>query len=500
MTEAYQLLKDRLARICDLNHAAAVLEWDQETYMPDGAVESRGHQVATLRQVAHEFLVSDELQRALENAESEIDDPDALSDEASLARIARRDIDQAIKIPATLVAEMALASSRAKQAWKSARETDSFSDFEPHLQALIGLSIRQAEALGYDKHVYDALLDLYEPGLKKSTLDSVFEELRSEIVPLVETLTACNPPDDSMLRRKFPRDAQWQFGVDVIRDFGYDFNTGRQDESAHPFTTTFSISDVRLTTRLDEHFFNPAFFGTLHEAGHGMYEQGVDINLERTPLADGTSLGIHESQSRLWENQIGRGRPFWEHYYPKAQNAFPEALADVSLDAFYRAINRVSKSLIRVEADEVTYNLHIMVRFELETHLIDGSLSVRDLPGAWNDRMEAYLGIRPASDADGVLQDIHWALGVVGYFPTYTLGNLMSAQLFDQAIVDIPNLEDRIGQGEFNTLLDWLRTNVHRFGRKKTAHQILFDTTGNKLSSESWIQYIRSKYEVLYGT
>jgi carboxypeptidase Taq len=285
----------------------------------------------------------------------------------------------------------------------------------------------------------------------------------------------------------------------VIADFGYDFSTGRQDLSAHPFTTSFSISDVRLTTRIDEHFFSPAFFGTLHEAGHGMYEQGIDRGLERTPLADGTSLGMHESQSRLWENLVGRSRPFWEHYYLKAQETFPVALARTSLEDFYRAINRVENSLIRVEADEATYNLHIMIRFELEKELLEGRVDVRKLPGAWNDRMEEYLGVRPESDAEGVLQDIHWSLGAIGYFPTYALGNLMSTQLFNAARKAIPNLDDRIRQGSFSELLAWLRENVHRHGRKKSAGEILTDATGSGLAVDSWIQYIRGKYEQMCG-
>ncbi|TDI70916.1 MAG: carboxypeptidase M32 [Bacteroidetes bacterium] len=486
--------RNHLAQICDLNHAAAVLEWDQETYMPSGAAEARAHQIATLRRLAHELLASEKTATHLEKRPD-----DSFGDNEALYRITKRDFDRATRIPADLVADLAETAALARQAWRTARESDTFKVFAPHLDKILELNLRKAEAVGYDEHPYDALLDEYEPGMKTAEVATVFADLRNQLVPIVQTLTAEKAPDNSMLHRHFPHDAQWDFGLDVIRDFGYDFETGRQDLSAHPFTTTFSISDVRLTTRVDESFFNPAFFGTLHEAGHGMYEQGIDRALERTPLADGTSLGMHESQSRLWENLVGRSRGFWSHYYPKALHAFPDALGGVTEEDFYRAINRVENSLIRVEADEVTYNLHIMVRFELETELVEGKIRVADLPDAWNDRIEAYLGVRPTNDAEGVLQDIHWSLGAIGYFPTYTLGNLMSTQLFDQANSDIPDLAQQISSGNFTVLLDWLRTHVHGHGRKKTASEILTDTTGTGLSVESWIQYIRRKYEDIYG-
>jgi carboxypeptidase Taq len=327
----------------------------------------------------------------------------------------------------------------------------------------------------------------------------VFQDLRERLVPIVKQYGDYSAPDDAFLRNHFPADAQWAFGLDVIKQFGYDLKTGRQDYSTHPFSTTFSISDVRITTRIDEHFFNPGFFGTLHESGHAMYEQGVDASLERTLLADGTSLGMHESQSRLWENLVGRSLPFWNHYYPKAQASFPEALSGVSQNDFYRAINRVSPSLIRVEADEVTYNLHIMVRFELEVGLLEGSISVDELPAAWNDRMEEYLGVRPETDSDGVLQDIHWSLGALGYFPTYALGNLISTQFFNQAASEIDDLDGKIESGSFDDLLDWLRKNVHVHGRRKSATKILEEATGSGLSVDSWIQYVEKKYEKVYG-
>ena len=493
-----QELKTLLNRIKDIENAANLLEWDHETYMPAGAAESRAQQVATLRELAHEQFTAKRVGELLEKAVDEVDSTDPTDTDAALVRVGRRDFDKASKVPSSLVAEMARAVSRAKRAWIDARKSDAFELFAPHLQSLIDLSIQKAEALGYDDKPYDALLDQYEAGMKTADVDRVFSDLRERLVPLVKQFQDAPQPDDACLHLHYDHQKQWEFGIDVIRDFGYDFNCGRQDLSAHPFTTSFSITDVRLTTRVSENFLPSALFGTLHEAGHGLYEQGVDRSLDRTLLAEGTSLGMHESQSRLWENLVGRSRVFWNRYYPKLQNVFPEQLGSVSLDTFYKAINRVNPSLIRVEADEVTYNLHIMLRFELEKALIDGSLSISDLPAAWNDKMVEYLGVRPTSDADGVLQDIHWSLGIFGYFPTYALGNLMSTQLFNQAKQDLGDLDAQIEAGEFAPLLEWLRRHIHQYGRKLDAGELLQRTTGDGLNSDSWLSYIEEKYGDLY--
>ncbi len=498
-TAPLERLRALLARVHDLNSAAAVLEWDQETYMPDGATAARAHQIATLRRLAHEHFTTDEVGRLLDALAPDAADLDPVSTRASLVRVARRDYEKAVRLPPELVAEMAEAIALARHAWKAARETNRFATFAPHLERIVDLNVRKAEAYGYAARRYDALLDQYEPGMTTAEVERVFGALRSELVPIVQSIADAAPLDDAVLHRAFDRQKQWDFGMSVLRDIGYDFERGRQDLSTHPFTTTFSITDVRLTTRVDEHFFPTAFFGTLHEAGHGLYEQGIDPELERTPLAEGTSLGMHESQSRLWENLVGRSLPFWRHYFGPLQAAFPDALAGVSPEAFYRAVNRVRPSLIRVEADEVTYNLHIMLRFELETAMVEGRVGVAELPELWNAKMEEYLGLRPATDAQGVLQDVHWSIGSLGYFPTYTLGNLMSTQLFDQARRDVPGLEDQIAAGRFADLLAWLRTHVHRYGRKLTATEILQHVTGEGLSAESWLAYIRRKYGALYG-
>ena len=489
-------LKDALARIEDLKNAAEVLSWDQETFMPVGAAEARARQIATLRTTAHEHFVTDEMGTLLDRATDALNGADA--EAKALVRVTRRDYTRARKIPSSLVSELSEASSRAQVAWQKAREADDFAAFAPHLQRLVALNVEKAEALGYEDEPYDALLDEYEPGMKTSEVASVFDALRADLVPIVDVLADQPSPADDFMRHGFAPDAQQTFGEQIIDDFGYDFERGRQDRSAHPFTTSFSIDDVRLTTRFDEHFLPSGLFSTLHEAGHGLYEQGIDPALERTPLAEGTSLGMHESQSRLWENLVGRSRSFWSHYYPTLQDAFPDAFEDVSLDAFYRAINKVEPSLIRVESDEVTYNLHIMLRFELERGLVQGTVSVDTLPDLWRAKMDEYLGVQPDTDAEGVLQDVHWSMGAIGYFPTYALGNLMSVQLFDQIRQDLPDLDAHIAAGDFDALLGWLRAHIHQHGRMHQAPDLLERVTGDTLRAAPWLRYIRSKYSALY--
>jgi carboxypeptidase Taq len=490
-------LRNRLATVSDVRAAAAVLEWDQETYMPPAAAEARAQQLTTLKTLAHEHFTADETARLLEDAEASAPEDEPTR---ALLRITRRDFDRATRRPSDLVARQALAKARGLEAWKRARETDDFQAFASLLAETVALAHEEAEALGYEAHPYDALLEEYEPGATHAEIARTFAALRAELVPLVEAISEAEPVDDAALRRAYDPDRQWAFGMGVAERMGYDLGRGRQDRSAHPFTTAFTPPyDVRITTRLDPDFFPSAFFGTLHEVGHALYEQGFDPALARTPLADGTSLGVHESQSRLWENLVGRSRDFWQWAYPLARDAFPDVLAETSEEAFYRAVNRVEPSLIRVEADEVTYSLHVMLRFELETALLTGDLAVRDLPAAWNDAMQAYLGLTPPSDADGVLQDIHWALGAIGYFPTYALGSLMSVQLWEAADRDLGGLEGQVSRGEFGPLLGWLREHVHRHGRALPAGDLLERATGQPLSAEPWLAYARRKYGAIYG-
>ena len=499
-------LRSRLAEVADLAHAAAVLEWDQEVFMPPGGAEGRARQVATLRRVAHERFTDDAVGALLDAAEPEGET------EAALVRVTRRDWERAVRLPARLVAEKAEVSGRAKEAWKAAREADDYGTFAPHLARLFELAREEAdlvrplladerggEAEREADVRYDALLDAFEPGARTEDVARVFADLRAELVPLVAEIADRPAPDDAFLRAEYDEAGQWAFGLETAEAFGYDLDRGRQDRSAHPFTTSFGAGDVRVTTRLDERFFPTAFFGTVHEVGHALYEQGFDAALARTPLADAASLGLHESQSRLWENLVARSPAFWAYAYPRLQARFPEALGGVAEPAFVRAVNRVEPSLVRVEADELTYHLHVLLRFELERALLAGDLAAADLPEAWNEGMRDLLGVAPPSDADGCLQDIHWSLGAVGYFPTYTLGTLMSAQLWEAAARDLGALDADVRAGRFGPLLAWLREHVHRWGRVRTAGEVLERATGSGLDAGPWLAYARRKYGALYG-
>lgn len=491
------ILRERLGTLADLEAAARVLEWDQETYMPPRAAEVRAQQLATLRRLAHAHFTASETRALLDG----IDDA-ALPDEASraLVRVTRRDLERAVRRPPSLVTRQALVRARALEAWKKARHEDDFPAFRPHLEEIIRLAREEADALGYAEHPYDALLEEYEPGMTRAAVASAFAALRRELVSLVEAIADAQPVDDRLLHVPVERRAQWDFGVHVARALGYDFERGRQDYSTHPFSTAFGPPfDVRITTRIAEDFWPTGFFGTLHEVGHALYEQGIDPLLARTPLADGASLSVHESQSRLWENLVGRSRPFWQWARAAARGHFPDALSGATTDELYRAVNRVRPSLIRVEADEVTYSLHVMLRFDLELAMLTGDLAVADLPGAWNEKTQAYLGLTPADNREGCLQDIHWALGAIGYFPTYALGSLISAQLLDAAASDLGSLDEPFARGEFAPLLEWLREKVHRHGRALAAHEILTRATGRELTAEPWLKYARRKFGEIYA-
>jgi carboxypeptidase Taq len=415
--------------------------------------------------------------------------------------VVRRDYDQARKLPPELVEEMSRTFSLGQQIWTKARADQDFSQFQEILAKIVDLNIQKAEAYGYEDCIYDALLDEYEPGMKTAEVNRVFGELKAELVPLVKAIAGrVEAVDDSCLQQDFDESAQWDFGMIPLQAIGFDLERGRQDKSVHPFTTTFSINDVRITTRVQKDLFPSSLFSTLHEGGHALYEQNSAPELEGTLLAGGTSLGVHESQSRLWENVVGRSRQFWQFYYPRLQEFFPMQLAGVSRETFYRAINKVSPSFIRVEADEVTYNLHIFLRFELEQELVEQRLKIADLPDAWNAKMEEYLGLTPPNDALGVLQDIHWSGGSIGYFPTYTLGNVLSMQFYRQTLRDIPDLPEQFARGEFGALLAWFRDKIHRHGRKFTANELVERVTGAKsIEAGPYLTYIRQKFSDIYG-
>lgn len=498
MQEAFDELKQRMDEIVDIGSAASVLGWDQQTYMPPGGAEARGRQLATLGKFAHELTIdprNGELLNSLADFEKKSDYD---SDEAALIRQARRLYDKSVKVPPEFTARFSMAESECLEAWLKARPANDFAMVRPSLENVFHLCREYSDFFPGYKHPLDPLIDNHDHGMIASNIRAVFDELRKEMVPIVEAITSQEPADDSVLKLGFDGKKQLEFGESIIRKFGYDFNRGRQDMAPHPFTTGFSVNDVRITTRVQENFLGSALFGTLHEAGHAMYEQGGAPSLDGTILRGGTTIGVHESQSRLWENIVGRSRAFWSHNYPALQKLFPEQLGQVRLDRFYRGINKVQKSLIRVEADEVTYNLHVMMRFDFECDVLEGKLSVAELPQAWNDRMESDIGIRPPTDSDGVLQDIHWYNGIIGYFQGYTLGNIMSAQFYDAAVKAHPEIPDDIANGRYDKLHGWLSENIYRHGSKFTASEILERATGNGLDIGPYMNYLKTKYGELY--
>jgi len=499
MEEKLTQLKEISAEIADLAYAAAVLGWDQQVHMPPMGAEGRGNQLATLQKLIHQKSTTDELGKLIEELAELAQDFDPESDEARLVKTSQRDYDQAVKVPPAFTAEMAKVTAVAFGAWHEARQEDNFAKFQPHLEKIVEMNQQLAEYFTPYDHVYDPLLDRFEPGMKTAEVKAIFETLRPQQVELIQAINEQPQVDDRFLHQAFDEEKQWKFGVDVITQYGYDWKRGRQDKAPHPFTTNFGVNDVRITTRIDPNYIGSALFGTLHEAGHALYELGVAPKYDRTALSGGASLALHESQSRMFENLIGRSLPFWEHFYPKLQQTFPAQLENVDLHAFYKGINKVQPSLIRVEADEATYNLHIMLRLELEIALMEGSVAVKDLPAAWNARMEEFLGVTPPNDADGVLQDIHWAGGMVGYFSTYALGNLVSVQLWEQISTAIPNLDDQIRQGKFADLLGWLVTNVHTHGKKYKPQELVYNVTGSKINAAPYMRYLQQKYSAIYG-
>jgi carboxypeptidase Taq len=383
--------------------------------------------------------------------------------------------------------------------WVRARAENNFALFQPYLEKIVDVRRRYADCFAPHDHVYDPLLNEYEPGMKTAEVKAILDALRPKQVALIQAIASRPQVDDSFLHQPFDEQKQWAFGVEVITKFGYDWNRGRQDKTAHPFTASFGVNDVRITTRFLSDYVGSALFSTMHECGHALYDMGVNPQFERTPLSKDISLALHESQSRMWENLVGRSREFWQGFYPRLQEYFPAQLGSVSLDAFYKGINKVQPSLIRVEADEATYNLHIMLRLELEIALMEGKLAVKDLPEAWNDRMKDYLDLTPPNDAQGVLQDVHWADGHIGYFSTYALGNLISVQLWERIHVDIPDLPEQVRRGEFGALLAWLRDKIHFQGAKFEAQELVQRVTGSVIDPAPYIRHLQKKYQEIYG-
>jgi carboxypeptidase Taq len=498
MTAPLEKLSTLMGEVIDLRHAASVLNWDERVYMPPGGADTRSLAVATVRKLAHERFTSSEVGDLLAQVKATLNG-DGTSEVARIVAVTARDYGKATRVPASFVAEQAKVTSAAQHAWQKARAESDFSAFAPHLSRVVTLKREYVSFFPPAAHPYDTLLDDYEPGLTTADVQLVFDALRPRQVALVRRVSERPPIDDRLLRLDYPEQALWDFGVEAITAFGFDWNRGRQDKSAHPYTSGSGRDDVRITTRFDPREPFMTLFATLHETGHGMYEQGVDERWRRTSLEGGTSLAIHESQSRLWENLVGRSRSFWEHFWPSLQRRCPGQLGSATLDEFYRAINRIRPSLIRVEADEATYNLHVMLRVEMELAMLAGSVSTADLPDLWNAKMQEYVGIVPSDAATGILQDIHWSIGLMGYFATYTLGNVVSVQLWEKFLAVEPSRDELIRRGNFAPLHEWLRREIYQHGRRYDPQDLLQRVTGSRIDPQPYLRYLERKAEDVYG-
>jgi carboxypeptidase Taq len=499
MGNAMRELREHLGEINDIEMAAGVLGWDQQTYMPPGGSEARAQQLSTLAGLAHTWFTSGKTEKLLDGAQPEADAQGPGSDEACLVRIVRMDYERARKLPNDFVAAWTKDSALANDAWQKARKADDFKAFQPHLEKQVGYARKVADYIGYTDSPYDALLDQFEPGTTVAEVQSVFDTIRPAQVDLVKKIAGRPSPRVDFLARDYPEAGQSAFALKVVQDFGYDLSRGRLDAVAHPFETDFSRDDVRITTRYNRHAPQECIYSIFHESGHAIYEQNVKPAFGRTPLDSGCSLAFHESQSRTWENIVGRNRGVVEHYFPLLKATFPENLADVTADEYYRAVNFVQPSLIRTEADEVTYNLHIMLRFDLEQALVAGTLKVADVPEAWNAKMKELLGIVPPNNADGALQDSHWAQGILGYFPTYALGNILGAQIFQTALAAHPEIPAQMANGDFTALRTWLVENVYQYGRQYLPKELALKVNGKPLDPAPYLNYLQAKYSEIYG-
>ena len=493
-------LKTRLAEINDLDMIASLLHWDQSTYMPVGGAAARGRQSATLATISQEKFIDPAIGRLLDDLTPYGESLPYDSDDASLIRITRQDYEKAVRVPPEYLSEFYTHSAASYQAWAEARPQNDFRAVQPYLEKTLELSHKYSDYFPGYEHVADPLIDMSDNGMKAASVRNLFAELRAQLVPIVRAIRSHPIAEDYFLHRHYPEAQQLKFAGEVVGQLGYDFNRGRIDKTHHPFMTKFSLGDVRITTRVKEDYLGETIFSNIHEAGHAMYEQGIDMGLEGLPLAGGISSGVHESQSRTWENLVGRSRGFWEYFYPKLQAEFPEQLKGITVDQFYRGINKVEPSLIRTDADEVTYNLHVMLRFDFELQMLEGTLSVRDLPEAWHERFENDFGIAPGEEKNGVMQDVHWFGGFIGgSFQGYTLGNILSAQFYAAALKAHPEIPSEMKHGRFDSLHNWLKQNLYRHGRKYSAVEIVERITGGPMSIDPYIQYLKTKYGELYS-
>lgn len=488
---ALERLKARLYDINALHAATALMDWDQQTLMPPGGSEARAEHLGILGRMAHEMFVADETATLLERAQ-----PDSEDDQA-LVRVVARQLALSTKIPTKLVEEKSRLAAIAHEDWVKARAENNFPGFAKTLERMFEIAREEAEHLGYTDHIYDALLDQYEEGATAADCRAMFDAIRGPQVELVKQIQAAEQIDDSWLYGEWDKAKQGAVTETLVKAIGFDFQRGRQDTAPHPFCTGWSVGDIRLTTRFKS-YLPSSIMGSLHEAGHGMYEQGSPKAWDRTPLAGGVSLGLHESQSRTWENIVGRSQAFWDHFFPTVQEAFPTLKGRTAQD-WFRAINKVEPSYIRVEADELTYNLHVMVRFEIECDILTGKLAVKDLPQAWNARYEEYLGITPKNDAEGCLQDVHWSMGSIGYFPTYSMGNLLSYQIWRALQKDIPNTDELMARGEFQPMLSWLQEKIYSQGKKHKPKDLVLRVTGKPMDASDYLEGLSAKYRAIYG-
>jgi len=493
---SYKKFEEKYTKLADVSYAIAVLNWDQETYIPQKGSEKRAQQIATLSGMAHKMATNKKLGKILKKLKKD----DSLSEiEKKNVKLALKDFKISTKFSTEFVMKESKAISTAFQAWIKARKEDNFDIYIPALTEIVKIQREKAEILGYKEHPYNALMDQFEPGATVKEIDTLFADVKEKLTPFTEKIFAQAKPNNSFMFQHFPHQKQWDFGMNILEKIGFDFEAGRQDLSEHPFTTNFGAEDVRLTTRVNEENFYDMLWSCIHEGGHGLYEQGLKPDQYGMPCGSAISLGIHESQSRLYENNLGRSKAFWIANYGELQKIFPENLDNISLDEFYKGINMVEPSFIRTDADELTYHFHIMIRYEIEKKLIVGSIEVKDLKQIWNDAYKKYLKVDVTSDKVGVLQDVHWAHGGFGYFPTYSLGSFYAAQFFDQAKKDVPSLEKEIIDGDNSSLLKWLRENIHQHGKLYTAKEVCEKATGEPLNFKYFMDYVSIKYGEIYG-
>lgn len=497
MNTSYTTYKTLLHKIADVKYASAVLQWDQETYLPPKGNDKRGRQIATLSELAHEQFTAETTGTLLEKLSA---DPSLSAAEKRNIELSQEDYNKSKKLPATFVRKMSEAVNKSFHAWIQARRENDFAFFEKPLNEIIILKRQEAELLGFAAHPYDALMNDYDKGLTVKKVDTLFGSLKPQLLQLLQEISGKEQVDNSFLYQHFDKHLQWDFGMDILKKMHFDFEAGRQDISEHPFTTSFNSQDVRLTTRVDENDFGNMLWSCIHEGGHGLYEQGLPESEYGLPLGEYCSLSIHESQSRLWENCIGRGQAFWEHNYPSLQKAFPQQLNNITVQQFYKGINKVHPSLIRTEADELTYHFHVMIRYEIEKGLIEGSIATKDIPAVWNELYKQYLGVDVPDHRQGCLQDVHWSHGSFGYFATYSIGSLYAAQLYAAITAQNPSVEKEISAGDNDTVVNWLKQHIYRHGRYHVSDELCKLATGQTLDAGAFISYATKKYSLIYDT